>query len=237
VQAIRKRVVIDGALRTNPVQAITKPRQRRSREPVVTRPEHVEAIRATLLVRGRQRDATLIALLAYAGPRPETEGVTITWPQIRQRTILLRASKRNGAERTVPLLASSSRWRSPSGSRSTFAPNNRLPTTSTRRARPPAAAAWCSPPIRAPGVTTTERTGSVRDLRGSLATLLIYEGRNISEVARMMRHSAQTCLRDHLSVFEEFDPSQRTDAEAWSARARESAVPAQYPAAPTRKVE
>jgi hypothetical protein len=40
------------------------------------------------------RSATLISLLAYAGPRPESEALPLRWSSVRRRTILFRAGKR-----------------------------------------------------------------------------------------------------------------------------------------------
>jgi len=105
LQAILKRAVIDGELRANPVAAVSKPRQRRARDPRAIEPVYVERMRLWLAERGRVGDAALISLLAYAGPRPESEGVTLTWQQLRRRTLVIRASKRHGKERTVRLLA------------------------------------------------------------------------------------------------------------------------------------
>jgi len=50
-------------------------------------PENVEAIRTRLLALGRTRDATLVSLLAYAGLRPESEAVTLTWEQVGARDL------------------------------------------------------------------------------------------------------------------------------------------------------
>jgi integrase len=60
-----------------------------------------------------------------------------------------------------------------------------------------------------------------RDLRGSLASLLIYEGMNVVSVAKRLGHSPATCLRDYASEFEEFDPSIRRPAEEIMREARE----------------
>jgi len=51
--------------------------------------EKVEAIRTRLLALGRTRDATLVSLLAYAGLRPESEAVTLTWEQVGARAIFI----------------------------------------------------------------------------------------------------------------------------------------------------
>ena len=66
------------------------------------------------------RSATLISLLAYAGPRPESEALPLPWTAIRRRTILFRASKRGVAyERAtrllVPLAQDLETWRTACG--------------------------------------------------------------------------------------------------------------------------
>ena len=59
-----------------------------------------------------------------------------------------------------------------------------------------------------------------RDLRSSFATLLIYEGQPPQYVARQLGHSPATLLADYARVWEDFDPSQRIDAEEQIRRAR-----------------
>jgi hypothetical protein len=73
-----------------------------------------------------------------------------------------------------------------------------------------------------------------RDLRGSFASLLIFEGLNVLEVAPQLGHKPSTCLDVYGRLFEEFDPSQRRRAvdvirEARDA-VRKGAVPTRYPA-------
>lgn len=59
-----------------------------------------------------------------------------------------------------------------------------------------------------------------RDLRSSFASLLIWEGRSVVEVARQLGHSARACLDTYAGVFEDFDPAQRVTAEEAIAQAR-----------------
>src|SRR3954451_19038897 len=83
-----------------------KPSQRRDREPVLISVERVEAMRHWCLSRDDLRSATLISLLAYAGPRPESEALPLRWAAIRRRTILFQATKRGApSERATRLLA------------------------------------------------------------------------------------------------------------------------------------
>lgn len=210
LQSILKRAVLDGLISSNPVKAIEKPSQRRTREPVLISPVQVEAIRAQL----KLRDATLVSLLAYAGLRPESEGITLTWPRVRARSLLIPASrKRGGRERSVrllePLANDLAMWRAehPGGElvipAGTGGPWQAWDWKNwQRRVFKPAAIKVGLP-----------RDVRARDLRGSFATLLIYEGRNIAEVASQLGHSPEIALRDYISIVHEFDPSKRVDAD------------------------
>ncbi len=60
-----------------------------------------------------------------------------------------------------------------------------------------------------------------RDLRGSLASLLIHEGRSIVEVAAWMGHSPEVCLRDYAQILNDVSPEGRVSAEASIRSARE----------------
>jgi hypothetical protein len=51
-----------------------------------------------------------------------------------------------------------------------------------------------------------------RDVRGSFASLLIFEGFNVLEVAPQLGHKPSTCLDIYGRLFEEFDPSRRRPA-------------------------
>lgn len=228
LQSMLKYAVVDGIIRSNPVQAIDKPSQRRDREPILIRPAQVEAIRARL----DQRSATIVSVLAYAGLRPESEGVTLAWPRVRDRSLLIPASaKRGGKERSVrllePLAEDLREWRRvqpgtdlvfPSG---TGAWHDYDWKNWQRRVFKPAAVAV--------GLPANVRA---RDLRGSFATLLIFEGRNIAEVARQLGHSPEVALRDYISIIDEFDPANPVPAETQIRQARDLAVSTRYPDAP-----
>lgn len=116
LQSILNRAVIDGLIARNPVALVRKPPQRRKREPIMVAPATVELIRASL----GQREATLVSVLAYAGLRPESEAITLTWKQFGRRTLAIDASK-TGRKRHVRLLAPLASdvdgWREVSGER------------------------------------------------------------------------------------------------------------------------
>jgi hypothetical protein len=122
-----KRAVRDYNLPGNPVKAIDKPSQRREREPVLVTVAQVEAMRVWCLGRDDLRSATLISLLAYAGPRPESEALPLPWAAVRRRTILFRATKRGvpyeRATRLLePLAQDLELWRAERGSPPDSAP-------------------------------------------------------------------------------------------------------------------
>ena len=67
------------------------------------------------------------------------------------------------------------------------------------------------------------------DLRHSFVSLLIHEGLSVLEVARQAGHSPKVCLDTYAHVFDDFDPAQRTPAEAAIRQARDELVPVRYP--------
>ena len=52
------------------------------------------------------------------------------------------------------------------------------------------------------------------DLRGSFASLLIWEARTMLEVAAQLGHSLQVCEQHYARVFTAYDPGERTSAAA-----------------------
>jgi integrase len=109
LQGILRRAVVRGLIPMNPVQAVPKPKQPPTAAPQPISPEMVERIRARMLAawssekRGtgrsteelrwwRQRNSTILSLLAYAGLRP-SEDRGLRWGDIRGRTIHVVASK------------------------------------------------------------------------------------------------------------------------------------------------
>jgi integrase len=211
LQSIFNRAVIEGLAERNPVAVVRKPSQRRKREPDLVSPETVERIRADL----READAMLVSLLAYAGLRPESEAVTLTWGQVGRRSLRIDATK-TGRQRHVRLLAPLAEdlevWRTALGS----------PAEGTLVCPRRAGAAWDQsawrnwvrriyrPAAIEAGLDTSTRP---RDLRGSFASLLIWEGQTVVEVAQQLGHSAEMCLRSYAGVFAEFSIEERVSAE------------------------
>ncbi|MGI8428876.1 MAG: tyrosine-type recombinase/integrase, partial [Solirubrobacteraceae bacterium] len=112
LQSILERAVEWRRLESNPAHAIRKPRQRRTRVVRPLAPQTIEAMRAYLIHEGRQLDATLVAVLAYAGVRPG-EAIGLRWHDVGERTILVERSvafgqlksTKTGRARTVRLMA------------------------------------------------------------------------------------------------------------------------------------
>lgn len=228
LQGILKRAVRDREITSNPVAQVEKPRAPRKRKPIIVPPEGVEAIRAHLIAAGQLGDATLVSLLAYAGPRPESEGITLEWPAVGKRSLTLDASKKHGDERTFTMLAPLAEdlgaWRSVRGHRMRgfvfpFAQGHVAPEGKAwsgddwdnwrdRVFRPAAVAA---------GLPRTLRP---RDLRNSLASLLIWEGRPVVEIARILGHAPTMCLNTYAGVFEEYQPADRKPADEAIRQAR-----------------
>jgi integrase len=248
LQAIFTQAMVDEEVQRNPVELMRKPRQRRTRQPVMLAPVVVERIRRALLNDGRAMDAALVSLLAYAGPRPESEAVAVRFSDVRTRTLRIVATKKDGDERTVRLLAPLANdlreWKVATGRRTgllfprpdggpwaehdwdnwrdrVFRPaclEAGLPADAERK-------------VTRRGKTSVVQTTSIRprDLRSSFASLLIWEGQSVVEVARQMGNAPQTCLRAYAGLFEEFDPADRKPAEDVIAAARAEVFGEKYP--------
>lgn len=228
LQAIMARAVVDELVARNPVPLVRKPRQSRTREPVFLHPEHVEQIRRELLKRrGGLRDATLVSVLAYAGPRPESEALPLRWAAIRDNGLVLHATKKGGQagpQRVVdllePLAADLAEWRLACGrpaamdlvfpdAQGRVWPGHTWDNWRDRIFRPAATTAGLPADLRP------------RDLRGSFASLLIWEGRSIVEVADQLGHSVQQCSKAYLGVLADYTPDRRRDATAAIRAARQ----------------
>jgi integrase len=226
-RSILKRAERDEEIDRNPIPLVAKPRQRRTREPRPIAPYYVELIRERMVDptprrdrRGRRharrpeldrhRDATLLSVLAYSGPRPESEALPLRWSQIGERTITYRATKggRVKPRRTrllAPLARDLAEFRircgRPGDSELVFGEWSGDGWDNWReRIFQPAAIAVGLPHDTIP-----------RDLRGSFASLLI-EGLNVLEVAPELGHKPSTCLDIYGRLFEEFDPARRRAA-------------------------
>jgi integrase len=232
LQGVLRRAVEWRRIGHNPVKAVQKPKVRRHCEVRPLPPITVERLRAVAAKRRKHgaRDATLIALLAYAGLQPQ-EAQALRWGDVRERTLLIERaadgqgsvkSTKAGQARTVRLLAPLSRD---------------LAELRLLRGRPdddallfangtggvwndPAWQTWhrdaWQPACRAVGLEGARPY----DLRHSFVSLLIHEGRSVVEVARQAGHSPTMTLDVYAHVFDEFDIAERVSAEDQIEQAR-----------------
>lgn len=209
LQGILRRAVVRGLIPSNPVKDIDKPRQPATRRPQPLPPLVIEKIRARL----RQRDAVLVSVLAYAGLRPE-EATSARWRDLEERTLFVHASKTE-TERHVrlvaPLAQDLAEWRMasgrPGGSALIFPTHDgdgwRLHDQQNWRRR------VYQPAAKAAGVTDDLR---VYRLRGSFASLLLWEGRSLTYVAEQAGHSVATLAKHYAGVLEELEEAPRVAA-------------------------
>ena len=79
----------------NPIHAVRKPPAGRARAVPAIGPDLVEGMRAQLRASGRERDAVLLVLLAYAGLRPG-EALALEWRHVRERTLIVEQALADG---------------------------------------------------------------------------------------------------------------------------------------------
>jgi integrase len=238
IQSILHRAVLWRRIPANPVSLVRKPAARRTRIVRPFAPSSVEAIRATLLQRGKHLEATLVSVLAYAGLRPG-EALALRWEDVRDRTIVIEKavslgkekSTKTGRTRTVrllaPLAADLLELRLASGR----PPESALvfpahdggfwaddDWRNFRRRAFQAAAAQA-------GITDARPY----DLRHSFCSLLLAEGASVIEVASQAGHSPTMTLAVYGHVIDELAEGERVSAEAAIRAARSRHVPSAYP--------
>jgi integrase len=198
LQSVFQRAVEWQLLEANPVRAARKPPVGRARAVPAIGPVIVEAMRSDLRARGREHDARLIVLLAYAGLRPG-EALGLEWRHVRERTLLVEQAVSNGElkglknrrrSRAVRLLAPLRDDIEPvrtSGPVFARASGGLWRETDWRN--------WRRRVFR----PAAEHAGLVGarpyDLRHAFASLLIAEGRlSIIEIAAQLGHNPTVCL-------------------------------------------
>ncbi len=109
LHGVLQRGVEWGWIANNPAASIRKPAPIRKRAVTPLMPVDVEALRTHHLMHERQRDATLICVLAYAGLRPG-EALALTWGNVGNRRLLVDGAvaygevgpTKTGTTRSVP---------------------------------------------------------------------------------------------------------------------------------------
>jgi len=209
-----------GYVDRNPVREIRLPMAERTRFVRPLTPARVEALRMRLLSEGNVRDAMLVAVLAYAGLRPQ-EARALRWGDLGARTLRIEraASRRDlkatktGKLRVVVLLAPLAEdlrlWRAAQGMQPADgfvfprADGGFWTDTDYRN--------WRNR-VYEPAALAVGEAGPPYDLRHSFASLLIREGQSSVDVARQLGNSPEVLLRTYTHVFMEVAPQARFSA-------------------------
>lgn len=218
LQSILSFAVAEELIEFNPAASVRKPRYERAREPHIFLPAEVELIRGRLTT---QRDRTLVAVLAYSGPRPEEVVCRLAWDDIGERAIRFRDTKRH-RDRFTPLLAPLGddlrEWFLASGR-----PSGKLPVFPAHDGtfwtdddwrnwrsriwrgedRPANARKQPTYPGAAPTGTRP------RDLRSSFITLQVYAGVPLTTIAKQCGTSITMIEKHYAGVIENWDGVQR----------------------------
>ena len=236
LQGVLTFAIVDGQIDTNPAAQVRKPKDVRQRTPHIFAPLDVERIRGHLDI----PSATLVSVLAYAGPRPE-EALRLRVRDIGEQTIRFDGRKTGGRERFTPLLAPLAgdlrELHLATGRRGPNAPvfaahdGGHWQPDDYRNWRRRAWQAWIGGDPRcthdgqtrcdACGATRLTPSGSrPRDLRGSYVTLRAYEGVPLTTIGREVGCSVVMLDRHYAGVLAEWDGTQ-TPADKQIANARQ----------------
>jgi integrase len=194
----------------------------------------------------RQRDATMVSVLAYAGLRPG-ELRALRWGDVRKATITVeRAARPDGTIKSTknherravrllaPLAADLAQLRLATGhltDETLVLPPTGEPTADAH----PDAVTWTKTDWqtwragrwdRACDLAEVPTSLRPYDLRHSFASLLLAEGRSVHYVARRLGHSPALTLSTYGHLFAEYEHAERIDAAAEIAQAREADEPA-----------
>jgi integrase len=229
-----QRAAESGRIASNPARLVRKAPLPRRAEVRPLAPATVEAMR----VGASERDAALLAVLAYAGLRPG-EALALRWGDVRDRTLLVERSlslgvekgTKTGAHRTVrllaPLAADLREWRMRAGR-----PEADALIFPGHDGKPWSEAAYQSWRRRAFNRAATAagvEQARPYDLRHSFASLLLHEGRSVVYVARQLGHGATLTLGTYGHVVDELDDAPRQDAEAAILAARSTGAAHKLP--------
>lgn len=207
-----------GYLYDNPVADIQKPGEATARAVRPIPVADVEKMRRYFLGQehrapfNRQRDATLLSLLAYAGLRPQ-EALALRWKDVGEQTIIIDKALSYGAEkdtkthrnrsvRLLPHLASDLKaWRLASRSFSNIITKQDGSVFSESTY-----ANWRSRDFKAAVDALGYEATRPYDLRHSFVSLLIAEGKlSIVEIADQLGHRREQTLDTYAHVVMEYE--------------------------------
>ena len=210
---------------SNPARLVRRARLPRGEEVRPLGPVEIEAMRTYLASGGSehpQRDATLVAVLAYGGLRPG-EALALRWGDVRDNTLLIQRSAsygeakstKTGATRSVRLLAplrhDLAAWRLASGRPERGALV--FPSDDGGIWSKAAYQSWRRRAFARAVTAAGIESARVYDLRHSFASLLLHEGRSVIDVARQLGHDARLTLTRYGHVIDELDAQPRLPAE------------------------
>ena len=231
LQGVLQRAVEWGRVPTNAVKITRKPPKPHRPAVQAIPPTLIEVMRARLLDEDKLRDATLLAVLAYAGLRPQ-EALALEWRHVRERTLLveralsdgqLKALKNRRQPRTVelltPLREDLAAWRAAQSEPAATAPV--FPSHAGTFWRASDWRNWrkrsYKPVAEAVGIDGARPY----DLRHAFASLLIYEGRlSVVDIAAQLGHNPTVCLDTYAHVMAEQRGSEAVSAEVEITTAR-----------------
>ena len=239
LQSIYRHGVEWGRAVHNPAMAVRKPSGKRVRAVRPYSPREVEALRAELPV----GDATLVAVVAYAGLRSPEEVLALEWGHVGERTLLVeqrnidgrivagqkvRAAGPRSVDLTPPLRQDLAAWRlrcgRPSDSALVFPrfdgePWRRHDWQNWRRRM------W-SKAIERAGL----RHSPPYDLRHAFASLQIRAGMSIPELAEQLGHSPHMTLTTYTHVIRELRGVPALSMEEQIRQARDGRKPSEQSA-------
>ena len=231
VQSILSFAVAEELVEYNAAAAVPKPRYVRAREPRIFMPIDVERVRAELAL----RDATLVSVLAYSGPRPEEVVKRLRWRDVGARAIRYEDTKRQRV-RFTPLLPSLARdleqWSKASGSPPASHPVfpahdgdfwNPDDWRNWRRRVWQGDSGLTPEPALAPGPYIGRAPAGTRprDLRSSFVTLRVYEGIPLTQIGREVGTSVRMIEQHYAGVIANWN-GERRSAEEQIAEARQT---------------
>lgn len=235
VQSLLTFAVLEGHVDRNVAKDVRKPKDIRERTPYVFSPLEVEQIRAHL----DQRDAALVSVLAYTGPRPE-EALRLALADLRATVVRYDGRKTGGDDRFpklfAPVAAELRELVLATGARGPRDPlfpahdgghwqdddwrnwrrrvwQSWIGTTDPKCKHAAAKAAKVGACEKCGARRLTPVGSRPRDLRGSYVTLRAYEGVPLTTIAKEVGCSVAMLDRHYAGELADWDGVQRPFAE------------------------